>query len=659
MIPLETWLAFVVKGSVVLATAGAAAWALRRSSAAVRHVVWAAALASLAALPLASALLPRVPVTVPAWHASAPSVAARLTRLPARVSERAPRVATRPSPVAAAAAASDAREDDAPRIPVAALVMATWLLGASAWLLRTLGGLAVLRRLRASARPLDTALWRERVWDAASELGMSPVALRASSRISVPVTFGVVHPVVMLPEDADTWDAERARVVLLHELAHVRRRDCLVHLVAQCALAMHWMNPLAWLAAARLRIERERACDDLVLACGTNGPRYAEHLLDIARTASRRPIAAAALAMARPTELEGRLLAVLDRTVRRGVTGSRAMLAAMLVAGTAVSAMAAVTLEQGPASPTPTPQAAPTPTPASRPDPKVTPVVGGVEGGVKGGVPGGVKGGVPGGVQGGQGAQGGATNQRNAPVVAGQERNEKATPVRQDVIQALVAALKDESPDVRQQAMHALMQVQSPALVEPMIAALSDGNADVRQEAAQALGQLSDKRAIPGLSGLLADANADVRQQAVFALGQLGAVEATPALVKALSDNAAEVRQQAAFALGQLEAREAVPALVKALADSDAEVRQQAAFALGQLGDKSAVPALLSGMADKTPDVRQQVAFALGQIGDERAIDVLTKGLKDPNADVRQQSAFALGQVIGHHDDDEKEEKEQ
>ncbi len=88
MIPLETWFAFVVKGSVVLGAAGAAAWALRRSSAAVRHVVWAAALASLAALPLASVLLPRVPVTVPSWERVSPdlsisrAVAAPPVRLP-------------------------------------------------------------------------------------------------------------------------------------------------------------------------------------------------------------------------------------------------------------------------------------------------------------------------------------------------------------------------------------------------------------------------------------------------------------------------------------------------------------------------------------------------------------------------------------------------
>ena len=99
----------------------------------------------------------------------------------------------------------------------------------------------------------------------------------------MPMASGIFAPSVLMPEDANRWPLERLRIVLLHELAHVKRRDCLTHVVAQLACALHWFNPLAWIAARHIRTERERACDDLVLACGTRGPDYAEELLEIAR----------------------------------------------------------------------------------------------------------------------------------------------------------------------------------------------------------------------------------------------------------------------------------------------------------------------------------------------------------------------------------------
>ena len=153
----------------------------------------------------------------------------------------------------------------------------------------------------------------------------------------MPMAWGIFRPSVLMPADADAWPDDRLRIVLLHELAHVKRRDCLTHLFAQVACAAHWFNPLAWMAVRRLRAERERACDDLVLAAGTRGSDYANQLLEIARVmqGGRFPgvLAGASLAMAHRSQLEGRLIAILDPSVRRrGLTRLRAFAATCVFA---------------------------------------------------------------------------------------------------------------------------------------------------------------------------------------------------------------------------------------------------------------------------------------------------------------------------------------
>ena len=115
-------------------------------------------------------------------------------------------------------------------------------------------------------------------------------------------------PVLLVPDEASGWEDERRRLVLLHELAHIRRWDWLTQLLAHVACAVYWFNPLVWLAARQMRIERERACDDLVLSSGARASDYAQELLALAAGLSDSRLSTlVAVPMARRGVLEDRL----------------------------------------------------------------------------------------------------------------------------------------------------------------------------------------------------------------------------------------------------------------------------------------------------------------------------------------------------------------
>jgi len=164
------------------------------------------------------------------------------------------------------------------------------------------------------------------------------VAVRTCAGLTMPAV--AAGPVILLPAAAEGWPEERLEIVLAHELAHVRRKDLWWRLAGTLACCVYWFHPLAWWAAAQQRKESEMACDDRVLT-GCGAEAYAEELVAVAREAAGRTAPAAVMAMAKPRELEGRLVAVLDGTRRRGAVSWMGVLG-MVVAGlAAVSPMAA------------------------------------------------------------------------------------------------------------------------------------------------------------------------------------------------------------------------------------------------------------------------------------------------------------------------------
>jgi predicted nucleic acid-binding Zn-ribbon protein len=168
------------------------------------------------------------------------------------------------------------------------------------------------------------------------------VRLLGSAEISTPMTWGSLRPVILLPSRSRRWSEERRRIVLLHELVHIRRADWLVRLVARLVCSIYWLNPLVWVAARRLAVEQEIACDEEVVALGTRPSSYASHLLAIARTLGpAAPTPAHALDMARRSQMEGRLMSILDEN-RRLRSGRKLAVMALVVIAGLVPALAAI-----------------------------------------------------------------------------------------------------------------------------------------------------------------------------------------------------------------------------------------------------------------------------------------------------------------------------
>ncbi|HWK88993.1 MAG TPA: M56 family metallopeptidase, partial [Longimicrobium sp.] len=233
-----------------------------------------------------------------------------------------------------------------PRGPgLPALLLLAWAAGAAVAMGRLLASVARVRREGRTARPLRDGPAAELLAHLARRVGViRPIVLLEGDADAMPLTWGIRRPRILLPTGTEAWPEGRLEAVLLHELAHVRRRDCLAQIAAEAACALYWFNPLAWAALRRLKLESEHACDDQVLLAGAPGCDYADHLLDVAR-ALRPPrrMAVAAVAMARPTQLRTRLQAVLSADRRRGPVPRRLAVPALLASALMVAGVAALT----------------------------------------------------------------------------------------------------------------------------------------------------------------------------------------------------------------------------------------------------------------------------------------------------------------------------
>jgi TonB family protein len=322
-------LADVLPPSLVILIAWAGTIALRRRSAALRHWLWATAIVCAAALPVLAPIAP----TWPARLAYLSITASSTDRTQSRVDGSTADTST-PPPTPVTGSRAGAAVDPAtiansgPRLAAFAaalpssmrLIRAIYIAGVALNLCVLCAGLGRLAWLATRARRLRHGPSVAMAHAVAREYGVRrAITMLESDHPSLLMTWGHLHPKVLLPASAAHWSEARLRIVLGHELAHIRRSDWATQLIAEVVRCCYWFNPLLWIACRRLRVESEQACDDMVLRAGIDGPVYARHVLELAREhgASHRALAAARAMAVEGSELTRRIDAMLNPRLDR------------------------------------------------------------------------------------------------------------------------------------------------------------------------------------------------------------------------------------------------------------------------------------------------------------------------------------------------------
>lgn len=360
----------VLRSFVLLAITAGIAIACRRRSAAVQHQIWVLGFCGCLLIPIVTMVLPnlalpllpsqepRHPVAAAVakpWGTVAQAEAATLRAAPVPttpvVVAIAPTQGSRPLHREQTAQLPQVAESSAILWPsLATCLVVAWKVGVSICVARLLCQVLIVRRALRHCNKFESENWQTLRDDVARQLSVRiTVPLKSHRGAMSPMVIGSWHPVVLLPSDADKWTTECRRLVLLHELAHVLRRDVLTQSAAGLVCALYWFNPLAWWGAAQMKRLREIACDDVVVAHTSKPSIYAQTLLDVAK-AYRCRQQICTVAMARTAQVEGRIRAILDATRQRAslskrsarIVGTAAIVASIVIGSLQLTSRAEV-----------------------------------------------------------------------------------------------------------------------------------------------------------------------------------------------------------------------------------------------------------------------------------------------------------------------------
>jgi beta-lactamase regulating signal transducer with metallopeptidase domain len=335
---LPVLLELLIKSFLILAAAALLQRLLRRTSAAHQHLIWTASFAALLVLPFTKLVSPR-------WELKNPQMSDALAT--------SPHIASPASELPDFAIASVEAEERQPRITIpsaSTFAVYVWLGGCMGLLgYRAIGSIQ-LWRLKRGTRKIDDSRVTEVIRSIRGGMGMRcNIDLRVTIESGIPFTFGVWRSIVILPASYVKWSDDELFAVLRHEFGHIARHDYPIRLFADAAAALYWPNPFVWLGIRSLRRLQEQACDDLVLNAGAGANDYATLLVETARSLTfQKFVPRHAVAMARPSTLEDRVVAIVDVARRREPVGFRARLAALPLLAIALAGSALAQYESNP-----------------------------------------------------------------------------------------------------------------------------------------------------------------------------------------------------------------------------------------------------------------------------------------------------------------------
>ncbi len=589
----------LVQSTLLICLALAACGFLRRRSTALRSAVLRITLLATLICPIAGSVCGlnlldvSIPQGSPAAFASMSADGSAATNADLACSS--PRVGAR-VPTKTAASVPAVRDTPhsrmRPSLPVLySLLSVCWIAGTTLLLGRL--GRDCLRARRRLAQAGPASQEAVALCDGIAErIGLKAPRVAVSPAVASPLLIGTFRPAILLPQThPDMADAQ----VFAHELAHVRRRDCLWSLLCRLISALCFFQPLMRKLAGEMEQTNEEACDDIAVSCVGQRRAYACRLVDIAQRLGCCPSERMGIGVVHLRSSLGRRV---QRLVSSGVShsvrlGRAEMLWVALLGGLVVLVAGSLEIHAA-VSAEDRPSLAEAVFSAEAVEPNVLSLAQAL-------------------------ADGDWRQREQAAITLAQTAGAKTA-----AIPALIEALSDDEWRVRKASAVALTTT-GPAgadAVPALIATLHDEEWHVRRPAAEALAVLGPtaKPAVGALSDALGDEEWHVRRAAATALAAIGPASkpSMSRLLAVLDDGEWHVRESAALALGAIgpEAAAAIPILMKRLDDPEQRVRRAVAGALEKIavGDKAAIPEVIDALLDPEWQRRQAAAQSLERL---------------------------------------------